>query len=55
MFISLNVQVLNALRTELEERNVDVKDGQWGYKLMVIVDPDGNELYFPYPSNAKLS
>jgi hypothetical protein len=26
-----------------------VKDGQWGYRLMVIADPDGNELYFPYP------
>ena len=48
MFISLDVEVLNALRAELEGRGVDVKDGQWGYRLMVIVDPDGNELYFPY-------
>jgi hypothetical protein len=31
---------------------VDVKDGQWGYRLMVIADPDGNELYFPYPASA---
>src|SRR5450631_2816536 len=53
MFISLDVEVLNALRAELEGRGVDVKDGYWGYKLMVIVDPDGNELYFPYPSDAK--
>jgi catechol 2,3-dioxygenase-like lactoylglutathione lyase family enzyme len=53
MFISLDVEVLNALRTELEGRGVDVKDGRWGYKLMVIVDPDGNELYFPYPADAK--
>ena len=30
---------------------MDVKDGQWGYRLMVIVDPDGNELYFPYPAS----
>ena len=29
----------------------DVKDGQWGYRLMVIADPDGNELYFPYPTS----
>jgi hypothetical protein len=41
--------VLDALRAELEGRGLDVKDGQWGYRLMVIVDPDGNELYFPYP------
>jgi catechol 2,3-dioxygenase-like lactoylglutathione lyase family enzyme len=48
MFISLDAEVLNALRTELEGRGVDVKDGHWGYRLMVIVDPDGNEFYFPY-------
>ena len=53
MFISLDVQVLNALRTELEARDVEVHDGNWGYRLMVIADPDGNELYFPYPSDAK--
>jgi catechol 2,3-dioxygenase-like lactoylglutathione lyase family enzyme len=51
MFISLDVGVLDALRAELEERGVDVKDGQWGYRLMVVADPDGNELYFPYPAS----
>jgi catechol 2,3-dioxygenase-like lactoylglutathione lyase family enzyme len=51
MFISLDVGVLDALRAELEGRGVDVKDGQWGYRLMVVVDPDGNELYFPYPAS----
>ena len=53
MFISLDVEVLNALRAELEGRGVDVKDGRWGYKLMVIADPDGNELYFPCPAETK--
>jgi catechol 2,3-dioxygenase-like lactoylglutathione lyase family enzyme len=53
MFISLDVEVLDALRAELEGRGVDLKDGNWGYRLMVIVDPDGNELYFPYPSEPK--
>jgi catechol 2,3-dioxygenase-like lactoylglutathione lyase family enzyme len=48
MFISLDAEVLNALRAELEGRGVDVKDGLWGYRVMVIVDPDGNEFYFPY-------
>jgi hypothetical protein len=51
MFISLDVSVLDALRAELEGRGVDVKDGQWGYRLMMIADPDGNELYFPYPKS----
>ena len=42
--------MLHALRAELEGRHVDVKDGNWGYRLMIVHDPDGNELYFPYPS-----
>ena len=50
MFISLDVGVLDALRAELEGRGVDVKEGQWGYRHMVIADPGGNELYFPYPT-----
>ena len=50
-FISLDVSVLDALRAELEGRGVDVRDGQWGYRLMVIADPDGNELYFPYTTS----
>jgi catechol 2,3-dioxygenase-like lactoylglutathione lyase family enzyme len=50
IFISLDVGVLNALRADLEGRGVNVKDGQWGYRLMIVVDPDGNELYFPYPA-----
>ena len=49
IFISLDVGVLNALRADLEARGVAVKDGEWGYRLMVIADPDGNELYFNYP------
>jgi catechol 2,3-dioxygenase-like lactoylglutathione lyase family enzyme len=48
MFISLDEQVLNALRAELEERGVDVRDGHWGYRIMAIQDPDGNAFYFPY-------
>jgi catechol 2,3-dioxygenase-like lactoylglutathione lyase family enzyme len=50
IFISLDVDVLQALRSEYEQKGVDVKDGWWGYKLMVIHDPDGNELYFNYPN-----
>ena len=51
MFISLDLGVLDALRAELEGRGVSVKDGNWGYRLMVIADPDGNELYFPYAAS----
>ncbi len=53
MFISLDLGVLTALRTELEGRGIPVRDGEWGYLLMVVEDPDGNELYFPYPAEAR--
>jgi catechol 2,3-dioxygenase-like lactoylglutathione lyase family enzyme len=52
MFISLDADVLLAVRAELEGKGVHVEDGRWGYPLMVVRDPDGNELYFPYPSDA---
>ncbi len=52
VFVSLDFGVLESLRAELEGRGVDVRDGQWGYRLMVVADPDGNELYFPYPNEA---
>ena len=58
MFISLNVEprkqvsALDALRAELEAKGVPVKEGSWGYRLLVVDDPDGNQLFFNYPSEA---
>ena len=59
MFISLNVEpatreaataAVDALRAELEAKGVSVKDGSWGYRLLVVDDPDGNQLFFNYPA-----
>ena len=59
MFISLNVEpathdaavaALDALRAELEAKNVPVKEGSWGYRLLVVDDLDGNQLFFNYPA-----
>jgi catechol 2,3-dioxygenase-like lactoylglutathione lyase family enzyme len=59
MFISLNVEpetyetavgALDGLRAELEARGAPVKDGKWGYRLLVVEDPDGNTLFFNYPN-----
>ena len=59
LFISLNVEpatpeaaaaALDALRVELEARGVPVRDGSWGYRLLVVDDPDGNQLLFNYPA-----
>ena len=64
MFISLNVEPLtheaevagvDALRAELEARGVAVKDGHWGYRLLVVEDPYGNQLFFPYPNEPQTS
>jgi hypothetical protein len=29
---------------------VPVKDGHWGYRLLVVEDLDGNQLFFNYPN-----
>jgi catechol 2,3-dioxygenase-like lactoylglutathione lyase family enzyme len=56
MFISMNepreaqIAALDALRAELEAKGVPVKEGSWGYRLLVVDDPDGNQLFFNYPS-----
>jgi uncharacterized glyoxalase superfamily protein PhnB len=56
MFISLNVEpeaqvaALDALRAELKAKGVSVKEDSWGYRLLVIDDPDGNQLFFNYPN-----
>lgn len=58
MFVSLNVEpatheaevaAVDALRAELESRGLSVGEGQWGYRVLVVEDPDGNQLFFPYP------
>jgi hypothetical protein len=58
MFISVNVEqgtgesaiaALDALRAEFETKGAPVKDGSWGYRLLVVDDPDGNQLFFNYP------
>ncbi|MGA2431144.1 MAG: glyoxalase superfamily protein [Candidatus Acidiferrum sp.] len=61
IFISLNVEpetqvaALDALRAELEAKGVSVKEGSWGYRLLVVDDPDGNQLFFNYPSETASS
>ena len=61
MFISLNVEpetreaavaALDALRAELEAKGAPVKNGSWGYRLLVVDDPDGNQLFFNYPAES---
>lgn len=61
MFISLNAERngqiagLDMLRVELEAKGVPVKDGSWGYRILVVDDPDGNQLFFNYPDETASS
>ena len=64
MFISLNGEpatreaetaAVDALRAELEAKGAPVKDGRWGYRLLVVDDPDGNQLFFNYPAETTSS
>jgi catechol 2,3-dioxygenase-like lactoylglutathione lyase family enzyme len=53
IFISIDIGPLQALRVEFDRRNAPIKDGWWWYDTMIIEDPDGNELFFPYPKDAE--
>ena len=48
LFISLDPDAIDGVRTELEGRGAAVKDDHWGYRVMTVDDPDGNQLFFPY-------
>jgi len=61
IFISLNVEpptyeaafaAVDQLRAEFIAKGVAVKDGTWGYRLLVVEDPDGNQLLFNYPADS---
>ena len=59
IFLSLNtvpgtreaqVAALDELRAEFEEKHAPVKEDWWGYRLLIVDDPDGNQLFFNYPN-----
>ena len=61
VFISLNVEpetreaqvaALDALRAEFEAKGVTVHEESWGYRVLVVDDPDGNQLFFNYPNES---
>jgi catechol 2,3-dioxygenase-like lactoylglutathione lyase family enzyme len=53
IFISIDLGPLRTLRAEFEGRGAPVTDGWWDYDTMIIEDPDGNQLFFPYPKEAE--
>jgi catechol 2,3-dioxygenase-like lactoylglutathione lyase family enzyme len=51
LFISLTTAGYAALPGDLASKGVDAKPGWWGYRTLIVADPDGNELYFPDPDD----
>jgi len=47
LFIELTRDGIAELRREIAERSVPSKKSWWGYDVIQIDDPDGNELLFP--------
>jgi catechol 2,3-dioxygenase-like lactoylglutathione lyase family enzyme len=47
LFVELTVEGLAAFIKELDERSVRSNNFWWGYNVIQVHDPDGNELLFP--------
>ena len=52
LFIELTTDGLQALRHELSARRVPHSIERWGYDVVAVRDPDGNELFFPIDGTA---
>jgi catechol 2,3-dioxygenase-like lactoylglutathione lyase family enzyme len=51
LFVSLTNTDYANLPGELAAKGVTAKQGWWGYRTLIVIDPDGNELYFPDPDD----
>ena len=47
VFVELTPDGVAELRREIAERWVAYKHSWWGYDVLQVDDPDGNELLFP--------
>ena len=51
LFIELTSADFKALPGMLASNGVASTRGHWGYPVIIVADPDGNELYFPDPDS----
>ena len=51
LFIELTAPDWKALPAVLESKGVAFREGWWGYRSLIVADPDGNELWFPDPED----
>jgi catechol 2,3-dioxygenase-like lactoylglutathione lyase family enzyme len=50
LFIELNHLGIAELQREIVERSIPSRKSWWGYDVIELKDPDGNQLLFPLPS-----
>jgi hypothetical protein len=50
LFIELGREGIGELQREILERSIPSKKSWWGYDVIELLDPDGNQLLFPLPS-----
>jgi len=51
IFISIGEAEVHELAAEFTYAGAKVEDGRWGYPMKVVMDPDGNQLWFPLPAD----
>ena len=51
LFIELTREDFAALPGMLADNGVTFTRGHWGYPVIILEDPDGNQLYFPDPAD----
>ncbi len=51
LFLSLTPEGVTELQREIADRSIPSKDAWWGYNVIQIDDPDGNELLFWKPAD----
>lgn len=51
LFIELTAADFAALPAMLSNNGVASRRARWGYDCIIVADPDGNEIYFPDPTD----
>ena len=50
VFISLDTVDLESLEKLLKQKHITSERIYWGYPTILVNDPDGNEMLFPFPT-----
>ena len=53
VFVSLEAKELEALENRIKQQNIPFERGFWGYPVIILNDPDGNELLVPLEEQNK--